>query len=198
LTVLIFLSSGVFTLLSDVKSNYTSQFEDYKKISKIHDLTVDTEIAATGDKPGQSYIADGITPEKTEYISANSVVNTKNAIRVFSGDIKYENDDSTTEGYVQVSKLEVSGSTADTNYVKLKDLYRFLQSNNIANFVNATTGVVEARNFPPTPLKKYLNPNQEIDANYRLNTTDKITIFKSGNSNITFGDLVLVVPGTDG
>ncbi len=196
LTVLIFLSSGVFTLLSDVKANYTSQFDDYKKVSKIHDLTVDTEIEATGEKPSKTYIPDGLIPERTEYVSDEATINTQNTIRFPQSDVVI--NPLTKEGYIQISKLNFVGSETNNNYLKVKDLYRFLQVNNISNFVNSETGVVESRRFPPTPLKEYELPGISVDVNYRLNSTDKITVFKSGDSNITLGDLVMVVPGVDG
>lgn len=193
LTVLIFLSSGVFTLLTDVKTNYTNQFDDYKKVSKIHDLTVDTEIPATGERPTQTYIPVG-NQEKTEYLSENSVVESKKTIRFPKNEIEiYKN-----EGYIKISKLSIATHLENQNYLKVKDLYRFMQVNNIANFVNATTGLVESKFFSATPFQEYISPGKPIPITYKLKSTDKITTFKSINNNVTLGDLLSVVPGLNG
>ncbi|MGL5204985.1 MAG: hypothetical protein ACRC63_01920, partial [Metamycoplasmataceae bacterium] len=191
LIVLIFLSSGVFTLLSDVNKNYTNQFNDYKRISKIHDLTVDTEIAATGERPSDTYIPVE-EKEKIEYISAESILNTKKAIRFPKNQIETYNN----EGYIKISKLSIVGSENNHNYLKVKDLYRFLETNNVVDYIDQNTGLVEAKNFSSTPLQEYIRPGISIPTSYTLKSTDKITVFKLGDNDITLGDLVTVVPGS--
>ncbi|MGL5205597.1 MAG: ABC transporter permease [Metamycoplasmataceae bacterium] len=191
LIVLIFLSSGVFTLLSDVNQNYNNQFDDYKRISKIHDLTVDTEIAATGERPSNPYIP-GEAQEKIEYTSVESIIDTKKAIRFPKNEIEiYKN-----EGYIKISKLSIFGSEANPNYLKVKDLYRFMETNRIADSVDLNTGLVESKNFSSTPLQEYISPGILIPNSYVLKATDKITNFKIDNNNIKLGDLVTVVPGS--
>lgn len=193
LTVLIFLSSGVFTLLSDIKTNYTTQFEDYKKVSKIHDLTVDTEIPATGERPTQTYIPVG-SQEKTEYFSENSILDSKNAIRFPKNDVEMYGN----EGFIKISKLSINGTIGNTNYFKVKDLYRFIQENNIANNIDNLTGIVESKSFPPTPLQEYSSPGIPMPTVYTLKATDKITSFKTSNIDVTFGDLITIIPGENG
>ena len=196
LTVLIFLSSGVFTLLNDVKSNYTSQFEDYKTVSKIHDLTVDTEITATGKRPTQTYVNDGSTPEKTAYIEEFNLVGPNKTIRFSKTDIEL---DSKKEGYIKISKLSIKGSEANENYLKVTDLYRFLQTNNIVGLLNTPwTGIISPENFPPTPFQEYKSPGVVIPTYYIFKKTDIIKTFKYNSRDITFGDLVTIVPGEDG
>ncbi|MGL5733036.1 MAG: ABC transporter permease [Metamycoplasmataceae bacterium] len=191
LIVLIFLSSGVFTLLSDVNKNYSNQFDDYKRISKIHDLTVDTEIAATGERPSDPYIAAGYQ-EKIEYVSVESVLDTKKAIRFPKNQIEtYKN-----EGYIKISKLSIVGSEENHNYLKVKDLYRFMETNKIADSVDPTTGLVESRSFSSTPLQEYISPGVPIPNSYSLKASDKITNFKFADENIKLGDLVSIVPGS--
>ncbi|MGL5590590.1 MAG: ABC transporter permease [Metamycoplasmataceae bacterium] len=191
LIVLIFLSSGVFTLLSDVNKNYSNQFEDYKRISKIHDLTVDTEISATGERPSDLYIPVE-SKEKIEYLSDESTINTKKAIRFPKNQIESYKD----EGYIKISHLSIVGSEDNHNYLKVKDLYRFMETNRIAEIVDPNTGLVESRSFSSTPLQEYIAPGVLIPNSHTLKTTDKITNFKFNDNDIRLGDLVTVVPGS--
>ena len=196
LTVLIFLSSGVFTLLNDVKSNYTSQFEDYKTISKIHDLTVDTEITTTGTRPSKPYIDDGSIPEKTEYVEELNFISPNKTIRFADADIEY---DSKNEGYIKLSKLSIKGSVENENYLKVTDLYRFFQTNNIVSFLDIPwTGTILPENFLPTPFQEYKSPGVVIPTSYIFKTTDIIKTFKYNSRDINFGDLVTIIPGKDG
>ncbi|MDK2819694.1 MAG: ABC transporter permease [Mycoplasmataceae bacterium] len=194
LIVLTFLSSGVFTILSDVKTSYTTQFNDYKKVSKIHDLTVDTDIVANGEKPSQIYIP-GLDTEKTEYISVNDVGANKKVILIPKKDIEIE--PTSKEPYVKISKLFITPETEETNYyVKVKDLYHFFQTNNIINYIDENNFVAPS-NFSPTVLNKYIKPGVNLPVSYQLKTTDKITSFKDAiGNNITFGDLINVIPGS--
>ncbi|MGL5617504.1 MAG: FtsX-like permease family protein [Metamycoplasmataceae bacterium] len=191
LIVLIFLSSGVFTLLSDVNKNYINQFDDYKRISKIHDLTVDTEIAATGERPTNTYIP-AESQEKIEYVSAESILDTKKAIRFPKNQIEiYKN-----EGYIKISKLSIVGSEGNHNYLKVKDLYRFMETNKIADSIDHNTGLVESRNFSSSSLQEYISPGVPIPTSHTLKATDKIANFKFSDSDIKLGDLVTIFPGS--
>ncbi|MGL6125100.1 MAG: ABC transporter permease [Metamycoplasmataceae bacterium] len=193
LIVLIFLSSGVFTLLSDVNKNYATQFEDYKRVSRIHDLTVDTEIPANGERPTQTYVPVG-DQEKTVYLSENSVIDSKKTIRFPKNEIEvYKNEE-----YIKISKLSIVNSNDNPNYLKVKDLYRFIQINNITNYIDPITGLVDSKNFPSTPLQEYSAPGIPIPTSYTLKSTDKITVFKSTNNrNISLGDLISIIPGSN-
>lgn len=48
LTILVFLSSGIFTLLFDVSRSITTQYKNYRDQSRLHDLTVDLNLPSTG------------------------------------------------------------------------------------------------------------------------------------------------------
>lgn len=194
LIVLTFLSSGVFTILSDVKTSYNTQFNDYKKISKIHDLTVDTNIIANGEKPSQIYIA-GSNGEKTEYISQHDISTNKKVILIPKKDI--EIDPISKESFVKISRIFSGPETEETNnYIKIKDLYNFFQTNNIINNIDANN-FVDPSNFSPIALNKYSKPGVNTPISHQLKTTDKITSFKDSiGNNITFGDLINVIPGS--
>ncbi|AWX42978.1 Uncharacterized ABC transporter permease MG468 homolog [Metamycoplasma cloacale] len=55
LTILIFLTSGIFTLLFDVKKSYSTTIYNYDTISKIHDLTVDLDFNPSGVVPNGGF-----------------------------------------------------------------------------------------------------------------------------------------------
>lgn len=197
LTVLTFLSSGAFTLLNDVKSNYSTQFEDYKNISKLHDLTVETDIAVIGEKPSQIYIPPNSKSEKTEYIANNNIINTQKTIRIPSTQL--EIDKLSKETFIKISTLlnDVNSEYAN-NYIKTSDLYRFFQLNNIIQNIGSGNEV-NSKSYPPTAFKMYKSPGVSIPKNYILKPTDKITEFKSvNNSNILLKELIVVIPGEDG
>lgn len=51
LTLLVFLTSGIITLLFDVVTTYNRNFNNYKDISRLQDLTMNTNIEPKGSKP---------------------------------------------------------------------------------------------------------------------------------------------------
>ncbi|MGX9357950.1 ABC transporter permease [Mycoplasma sp. 773] len=55
LTILIFLTTFLFTLLNDVKTSYSRTINAYDKVSKLHDLTVDLDINPSGVIPSHGY-----------------------------------------------------------------------------------------------------------------------------------------------
>ncbi|MCV3733913.1 ABC transporter permease [Mycoplasma enhydrae] len=55
LTILIFLTTFLFTLLNDVKTSYSKTINAYDKVSKLHDLTVDLDINPSGIIPRNGY-----------------------------------------------------------------------------------------------------------------------------------------------
>ncbi|WP_373597991.1 FtsX-like permease family protein [Metamycoplasma equirhinis] len=51
LTILIFLTTFLFTLLNDVKTTYSRTINSYDKVSRLHDLTADLDINPSGIVP---------------------------------------------------------------------------------------------------------------------------------------------------
>lgn len=198
LTILTFLSSGAFTLLNDVKTNYSTQFNEYKNVSKLHDLTVQTDLNATGEKPTKIYVLPESGKEKTEYVRDDSIVSsTVKTIRIPSKQLEVDNK--TKETYIKISVLLGETITPENDYyIKTKDLYRFFQLNNIVNLIGEGN-IVSPNSFPPTPFQMYKSPGVPIPRNYVLKQTDKIKELKTNvGQNITLGELINVVPGVDG
>ena len=55
LTLLVFLTSGIITLLFDVVNTYNGDYNRYKNVSNLQDLTMNTNIEPKGSKPNLVY-----------------------------------------------------------------------------------------------------------------------------------------------
>ncbi|QZE12065.1 ABC transporter permease [Mycoplasma sp. Ms02] len=60
LTVLVFLTSGVFTLLYDMNKSLSTQVEKYDEKSKLHDLTLDLNLPTAGGAFNDGYYINGM------------------------------------------------------------------------------------------------------------------------------------------
>ncbi|RIV16723.1 ABC transporter permease [Mycoplasmopsis gallopavonis] len=61
LAILIFLTSGIFTLLNDTYQSMQRQYNSYKKKSDYHDLTVDINLPANGTAFNNGYYVNGLS-----------------------------------------------------------------------------------------------------------------------------------------
>ncbi|MCT4469607.1 ABC transporter permease [Mycoplasma sp. HS2188] len=59
LSILVFLSSAVITLLSNVGNVIVGGFNNYKRVSKLHDVSVDLNLPTQGDAYNQGYFING-------------------------------------------------------------------------------------------------------------------------------------------
>ncbi|QJR44371.1 ABC transporter permease [Mycoplasma miroungirhinis] len=55
LSILIFITCGLFTLLFDIKKSYTSTLSSYKTVSQMQDLTVNLDVNPNGEVPNGGY-----------------------------------------------------------------------------------------------------------------------------------------------
>lgn len=55
LTILIFITSGIFTLFFNIKTSYTSTVNSYNKVSRLHDLSVDLDVNPAGNIPNGGF-----------------------------------------------------------------------------------------------------------------------------------------------
>ncbi|TPR54679.1 ABC transporter permease [Metamycoplasma neophronis] len=55
LTILIFLTTFLFTLLNDVQTSYSTTINAYDKVSRLHDLTVDLDVNPSGVAPNSGF-----------------------------------------------------------------------------------------------------------------------------------------------
>lgn len=59
LSILVFLTSAIFTLLSNVSSSMVNGFNDYKHVSKLQDINVDLNLPTQGSAYNQGYYING-------------------------------------------------------------------------------------------------------------------------------------------
>lgn len=151
LTFLVFLTSGILTLIFDVVKTYNTQYDEYKRISRLHDLTLNSNIEPTGTKPNDIYVKDTIIPniwsatnEKNSYIDS---------IRI---DTKWIPNLDNTQGffadYINLKTLNYSNDT----WVNTKDLSYLLNSN--INNIKPNNGQMSAK----------FNPNKDQNNELRL------------------------------
>ena len=67
LSILVFLVSTIFTLLYDLKTTMTNQYNSYKQISKLHDATVDLNLANQGAPYKNGYTNNGKFNDDLKY-----------------------------------------------------------------------------------------------------------------------------------
>ncbi|PAF54860.1 ABC transporter permease [Mycoplasmopsis agassizii] len=61
ISVLVFLSSLIFTLFWDVRNAYQSQLDSYTNVSRLQDLTVDLSVESAGRTPSQGTFNESVT-----------------------------------------------------------------------------------------------------------------------------------------
>ncbi|UUD35245.1 ABC transporter permease [Mycoplasmopsis caviae] len=59
LSILVFLTSAIFTLLSNVRSSMVGGFNDYKNVSRLQDVNVDLNLPMQGSAYNQGYYING-------------------------------------------------------------------------------------------------------------------------------------------
>ncbi|WP_029608625.1 ABC transporter permease [Mycoplasma simbae] len=63
LSILVFLTSAIFTLLSSVRNVIVGGYDNYKNVSKLHDISVDLNLPTQGNAFNQGYFINGETLE---------------------------------------------------------------------------------------------------------------------------------------
>lgn len=72
LTFLVFLTSGIFTLLFNLRSSFNSQINDYRRVSKLHDVTVDLNLPTNGTAYAGGYSVNNLTSDIQQYQKSQS------------------------------------------------------------------------------------------------------------------------------
>ncbi|MGL5438679.1 MAG: ABC transporter permease [Metamycoplasmataceae bacterium] len=197
LMILIFLSSSFFTLFSDISRNYSNDFENYKKVSKIHDLTVDLNIKNNNKKPEKFYLENS----SLFYSDVNST-NIESDI-VLPPIILETNtsDPKDTNKYFKISNIVPSLSGTNDFYISLEEFYNFLKINPlIFDFINGTgfpTEQIEIANnlFSQYNFKKFSSPGQLLVGNsFELKTIDSFVSFNNSlGQPLKLSELVTIV-----
>ncbi|UVD81429.1 ABC transporter permease [Mycoplasma iguanae] len=112
LAILTFLSSGIFTLLSTVNQNYSTQYENYKNVSVLQDATVDLSLNFLGKANNNGYdIQDEEDLAKRTYYPANDATKIVQKFLIPQ-----------SKEYVSLFELGIFNSTSANTFIKSADL----------------------------------------------------------------------------
>lgn len=161
LIILIFLTSGIITLVFDAVRSYKTQFNMYKKSSNIQDLTLNSNINLYGEKPEKMYDVENISQ------------NYRNNFNLLDNQWKYEEintyidsiDLATNSEYYQL-KIFFSNFNFDNLYVSTKDISYLLNTN---------------YNINPDSLKD--NQNETYTMELEKNANNEVQLFYLNNDN---------------
>ncbi|QGZ97469.1 FtsX-like permease family protein [Mycoplasma sp. NEAQ87857] len=126
LTLLIFLTTGIFTLINSVGSAMNKQFNNYKNESKAHNLTVDLNLPVNGNAYNDGYYLNGLTKSQID----NQIRNNQDLDPTF---IKYNEANSETSDFL----------------VDWDEIKKYQTKNNSNNLPLYKQGFVNLSNFKP-------------------------------------------------
>lgn len=198
LTILIFLTSGIFTLFFDIKTSYTNTINSYDKISRLHDLSVDLDVNSSGLAPngGFDQIDDknksSKTASKFKWTTADNSVDFSLTFPQGS------------EKFIQLKANMFGASTPNFShpdyYIKAQDFMDFfLKSKKTGsgiefeiNKYDALSNIKESQNVTFDHAKKFsLSGNHEYkfdlykkEGNSFIPLTNKITATKDDTFNL--------------
>ncbi|MGL5522217.1 MAG: FtsX-like permease family protein [Metamycoplasmataceae bacterium] len=197
LMVLIFLSSSFFTLFSDIAKNYSNDFNNYKNVSKAHDLTVDLNIKNNNKRPDKFYL----DTSSLFYSDVNNV-NVESDIIVSPLILETNTTDPNDKNkYFKISNIIPSLAGLNDFYISLEEFYSFLKINPlIFDFINSSNFPTEqieiTKNFfSQYNFKKFSAPGQLLAGNaFELRTTDSFISFNNSlNQPLKLSDLVTIL-----
>ncbi|PYF43663.1 ABC transporter permease [Metamycoplasma alkalescens] len=210
LTILIFLTTFLFTLLNDVRTSYSRTINAYDKVSKLHDLTVDLDLNPSGIIPHNGYDQIGednvtkvnepikfeATPnsqsqnnnEKQVTYTLNLPADKQNYLKIsdigkWDVDQKYKNFYISTQDFLKLYYEEINGNITSTKFA-------------INNKANTTEDRINEFSFSGgnnnnKKFKVYTNKNGKFEL-----VKETITLKNSEKyefkSDVTLGDILTI------
>lgn len=169
LSILVFLVSLIFTLLYDLKTTMTTQFNNYKKVSKLHDVTVDLNLSNQG------------TPYKNGYTNNGKLNDEPN----FDSPKKYSLDLSKwTDEYIDktfTSDIYRANVRKMINDLKNKEKSLILQIKNDSSFIQMSNLNNDSSKPIPDEYKNLYIKKEEV-----LNLFNLYTLIKEVNPGNNF------------
>ncbi|WP_025755381.1 ABC transporter permease [Mycoplasmopsis cricetuli] len=160
LTILIFLSSGIFTLFHDMSKSMKKQYKSYKQLSNGHDLTVDLNIPVSGTLYNNGYFINGLSQleggayyDQPLNYNTNDYLIIKNIIDISA----IENE------YINLSNFIDKDSNFSNKYIKRSDFLRFY------NFFTNKNNFFDVFDLNFSNSKKHL----KISSDYFFDTFEK-------------------------
>ncbi|AXE60513.1 ABC transporter permease [[Mycoplasma] phocae] len=184
LTILIFLTTFLFTLLNDVKTSYSSTIRSYDKVSKLHDLITDLDVNPSGIAPKSGFNqigSDNITEVK-EPVKFESSRNGSN----FSYSINLPEAD---ENYIKLkNKFDGWNVAQNDYYIRTEDFMRFVYEKKYGissvdfEILKENPNAADIRNFTFQGTSRFFNLYRKVGNKFEEVTEDKIV---SANDQIT-------------
>ncbi|WP_322909048.1 ABC transporter permease [Mycoplasmopsis felis] len=166
LTILIFLTSGIFTLLYDTSKAMRNQFNYYKDKSVNHDLTVDFNLPSSGNAYNGGYYINGLTKvsggsgydKGIRYIDQNAF-SEKNIIDFTE----------ITDQYLKLSSFKHNETSKNDEYILRNDFLSFYN-----NYINEETLEGFTLNYDNQEKQIIFNKNQTFNLYKKTNNGDFI------------------------
>ncbi|UUM19822.1 MULTISPECIES: ABC transporter permease [unclassified Mycoplasma] len=180
LTILIFLSSGIFTLFHDMSKVMKVQYNKYKTLSNGHDLTVDLNIPSSGTFFNDGYYINGLT-------QANGGIYYDKPINYISGSYSLSRNIIVTElindNYILLSNFIGQNSEFSNKYIRKNDFIKFYNSLLDPNF--SQQGII----LDYSGSNKHFKINQNYSFNTYTKNGNDFEIYKvelKPNKNVNF------------
>ncbi|TQC51530.1 ABC transporter permease [Mycoplasmopsis mucosicanis] len=186
LSILVFLTSAIFTLLSSVKNVIVGGFENYKHVSKLHDVSVDLNLPTQGNAYNQGYFINGETSEtlkqkgKSSYepiiyhIDDSTFDRYKELAKEYSHSVNIELSNSQTPEYIQLSNLSSDfEDNLKNKYIKSENLFDFY------NIAKNETNIGAKHKSVDFDLSNINNPF------FKLYNSKEVQLFEKNNTDFT-------------
>ncbi|MBU4691736.1 ABC transporter permease [Mycoplasma sp. ES3225-GEN-MYC] len=154
LSILVFLTSAIFTLLSSVRNVIVGGFDNYKNVSKLHDVSVDLNLPTQGSAFNQGYFVNGESGETLAtkglkqyqpivyYVDHGPYLQYEKIADEYLNDISYELNLNSEKDYLPFSVLGIDNTNSLYNYFfakedlsKLYSIYKAEKNSNIPHTV---------------------------------------------------------------
>lgn len=203
LTILIFLTTFLFTLLNDVKTSYSRTINAYDKVSKLHDLTVDLDINPSGIIPHQGYNQ----VDKDNNTLVNSPIQFESSKN--GSDVSYTiNFPSEDQNYIKI-KDTIEGWNVDDNYYLLTEDFLKIYYEQLSGGVTSVNFEINKENPDPNKIREFTfsGENRKFrvfrkEGNKYVLVTNKTTINKTDTitlkNNVKLADILTIAYGPKG
>ncbi|WP_027120527.1 FtsX-like permease family protein [Mycoplasmopsis lipofaciens] len=187
LSFLVFLTSAIFTLLSSMRTTLVGGFENYKQVSKLHDVSVDLNLPTQGNAYNEGYFVNGETADslksnnqkfytpisysinydKSFGLSSTPINNKKEYFGSESNILYITNND----GFIKLSEIGELNPVFSDYYIKKDDLVNFYTS-----YRGEKNNNIEISNS-----EFYLDDIDGLGFNFKHET--KVEVFEKTSSN---------------
>ncbi|WHL49213.1 hypothetical protein HYE36_04740 [Mycoplasmopsis bovis] len=210
LSILIFITSAVFTLLSSLRSSIVSGFENYKKLSVKHDLSVDLNLPSQGSAYNQGYFVNGEVLghngvkeyKPIKYYLANGTGEYRDSVEnvlylqntefiKLSDFTGIDKNESNSNHYIRRDDLDILYSIYSSN--KNNPIVEFKLGNN-ENEADEASFKLKQDNRTFNIYEEKGNKFEIVGDTKSLNKSEKVNFEKK---NLRLSDLMILKKGTD-